>query len=90
MIDRNHSLSITRQAELLDISRGTVYYLPKPTSSGDLALMKRLDKLHLRFPFVGARMLRDQLMLQGLTVGRRHIGTLMKTMGIESLAPKPG
>ncbi len=90
MIDRNHSLPITRQAELLDISRGTVYYLPKPTSEADLDVMKRLAKLHLRFPFMGARMFRDQLRLQGLIVGRRHIGTLMKKMGIESLAPRPG
>ena len=61
MIDRNHKLPITRQAELLKVSRGTVYYLPKPVSEADLALMLRIDKLHLKHPFMGARMLRDQL-----------------------------
>jgi len=61
MIDRNHELSLTRQAQLLDISRGTVYYLPRPVSPADLALMRELDELHLQHPFMGARMLRDQL-----------------------------
>jgi len=90
MIDRNHELSVTRQAKLLDVSRGSVYYLPKPVSEADLALMRRLDELHLKHPFMGARMLRDQLELAGIHVGRRHIGTLMRRMGIEALAPQPG
>jgi putative transposase len=90
MIDRNHKLSITRQAELLDISRGTVYYLPQPVSSDDLALMRKIDELHLEHPFMGTRMLRDQLARQGIQVGRRHIRTLMLRMGIASLAPQPG
>ena len=90
MIDRENKLCITRQAELLGMSRGTVYYLPKPVSEADLALMLRLDKLHLEHPFMGARMLRDQLALVGLHVGRRHIRTLMLRMGIEALAPQPG
>ena len=66
MIDRDHDLSITRQAELLDISRGTVYYLPRPVSPADLALMRALDELHLQHPFMGARMLRDQLTKKGI------------------------
>ena len=90
MIDRDHDLSITRQAELLDISRGTVYYLPRPVSPADLALMRRIDELHLEHPFMGARMLRDQLTRQGIHAGRRHIGTLMRRMGIAALAPQPG
>jgi len=90
MIDRDHKLSITRQAELLNISRGTVYYLPQPVSPADLALMRKLDELHLEHPFMGARMLRDQLARQGIPAGRRHIGTLMLRMGIEALAPQPG
>jgi len=76
MIDRDHKLSITRQASLLNISLGTVYYLPQPVSPAYLALMRRLDELHLERPFMGARMLRDQLARQGIHTGRRHIRTL--------------
>ena len=90
MIDRDHKLSITRQAELLNISRGTVYYLPLPTSEAELALMRRIDELHLEHPSMGSRMLRDQLNRQGIPVGRRHVRALMLRMGIESLAPQPG
>ena len=90
MIDRNHDLTVTRQAELLGISRGSVYYLPRPVSQADLALMRRIDKLHLEHPFMGARMLRDQLRRQDIKAGRRHIGTLMQRMGITALAPQPG
>ena len=90
MIDREHDLPITRQARLLGMSRGTVYYLPRPVSAADLALMLRIDKLHLEHPFMGARMLRDQLALAGICVGRRHVRTLMLRMGIEALAPQPG
>ena len=90
MIDRSHKLSITRQAKLLKVSRGSVYYLPKPVSQADLALMRRIDELHLEHPFMGARMLRDQLAREGIHVGRRHIRTLMLRMGIEALAPQPG
>jgi putative transposase len=90
MIDRDHKLSITRQARLLNISRGTVYYLPQPVSPADLALMRRIDELHLEHPFMGARMLRDQLVRQGIGVGRRHVRTLMLRMGIEALTPQPG
>ena len=90
MIDRNHELPITRQAQLLNISRGTVYYLPRAVSPADQALMRRLDELHLEYPFMGARMLRDQLNRQGVHAGRRHIRSLMLRMGIEALAPQPG
>ena len=90
MIDRDHQLPITRQAKLLGMSRGAVYYLPRPASAADLALMLKIDKLHLEHPFMGARMLRDQLRREGIRVGRRHIRTLMQRMGIEALAPQPG
>jgi putative transposase len=90
MIDQNHHLPITRQAQLVGISRGAVYYLPKPVSAADLALMRRIDELHLKYPFMGARMLRDQLAREGMMVGRRHLRTLMRRMNIEALAPQPG
>jgi putative transposase len=90
MIDRSHDLSISRQAELLGMSRGMVYYLPRPVSDADLALMRRIDELHLEHPFMGARMLRRQLVRAGVRVGRRHVATLMCRMGIEALAPQPG
>jgi hypothetical protein len=74
MIDREHRLSITRQAEALGLSRGSVYYLPRPTSDADLKLMRCIDELHLDYPFAGARMLRDLLAAEGVKVGRRHAG----------------
>src|SRR5947209_12232334 len=89
MIDREHDLSITRQAEVLQISRGSVYYLPRPVSPDDLAIMQRLDRLHLEYPFAGSRMLRGLLALQGCKVGRRHVKTLMRRMGMEALYRRP-
>ena len=78
MINPEHKLSIRRQSELLEISRSTVYYRPRPMSDADLMLMRRLDELHMNYPFAGSRMLRDLLSLQGLDVGRRHVRTLMR------------
>lgn len=89
MIDREHKLSITRQAAALGISRGSVYYLPRSVSDDDLKLMRRIDELHLEFPFAGARMLRDLLRAEGFKAGRKHIGTLMAKMGIEALYRRP-
>ena len=89
MIDRDHALPLKRQAELVGISRGTVYYQPQPISQDDLALMRRIDELHLNHPFAGSRMLRDLLRLDGIRVGRRHVATLMRRMGIEALYRKP-
>ena len=86
MIDRSHELSVTRQAALLKISRGTVYYLPRAVSAADLLLMRGIDQLHLEHPFMGARMLRRQLARESLYAGRRHIRTLMLRMGIDALA----
>jgi putative transposase len=89
MIDPEHDLPIKQQAEMLGISRSTVYYEPRPISDEDLWLMRRLDELHLNYPFAGSRMLRGLLWQQGLEVGRRHIKTLMKRMGIEAIYRKP-
>ncbi|XIA62059.1 IS3 family transposase [Bradyrhizobium sp. TZ2] len=89
MIDRKHDLSITRQAEVLQISRGSVYYLPRPVPDADLAIMRRLDRLHLEFPFAGSRMLRGLLAAEGCKIGRRHVKTLMRRMGIEALYRRP-
>jgi len=89
MIDRNHELALTKQAALLGISRGSVYYEPAPVSAADLALMRRLDELHLEFPFAGARMLRGLLAAEGSKVGRRHVTTLMRTMGIQAIYRRP-
>lgn len=85
MIDATQELSISRQAELLAISRSNLYYLPQQTSEADLALMRRMDELHLNFPFAGSRMLRDMLRLEGHRVGREHVRTLMVKMGIHAL-----
>ena len=89
MIDPEHDLPIKQQAEVLDISRSTVYYEPRPVSEEDLWLMRRIDELHLNYPFAGSRMLRGLLWQQGLEVGRMHIKTLMKRMGIEAIYRKP-
>jgi len=89
MIDREHDLSIARQTEVLNISRGSVYYQPRAVSTIDLATMRRIDELHLEFPFAGSRMLRGLLAGDGIKVGRRHVRTLMKRMGIEALYRRP-
>jgi len=89
MIDPEHDLPIKQQARGAGISRSTVYYEPRPISAEDLWLMRRIDELHLNYPFAGSRMLRDLLWQQGLVVGRRHIKTLMKRMVIEAIYRKP-
>jgi putative transposase len=89
MIDPAHKLPLTKQATALGISRSSIYYLPRPVSERDQILMNRIDRLHLEFPFAGARMLRDMLNLEGHKVGRKHVGTLMRKMGVEALYRKP-
>jgi len=89
MIERTAQLSVSRQAILLGISRGSIYYQNRPVSDADLKLMHRIDKLHTEFPFAGSRMLRDLLAQEGFKVGRLHVATLMKRMGIEALYRKP-
>ncbi len=89
MIDRTHKLPVVRQCEILQLARSTAYYTPKPTSPEDLALMRRMDELHLDFPFAGSRMLRDLLRNEGQPVGRKRVRRLMRQMGIEALYRKP-
>jgi putative transposase len=89
MIDRGSTLPVTRQAELLDLSRSSVYYTPRPLSDRDLRLMRRLDELHLQLPFYGSRKLTRELRKEGHDVGRRHVVTLMRRMGIEVIYRRP-
>jgi putative transposase len=90
MIDRNDELSISRQAKLLGISRGSVYYQSQGVSEAELSLMRHIDELHLEHPFMGSRQLTRQLRRQGFEVGRLHVRTLMLRMGIQAMAPQPG
>ena len=85
MIEREHHLQHKRQAELVDISRGPVYYQAGPVRDAELALMRRIAELHLEHPFAGSRMRRDFLRMQDIKVGCRHVGTLMRCMGIQAL-----
>ena len=89
MIDREHGLAVTQQAKVLAISRGSVYYLPRPVPERDLILMRRMDGLHIDYPFAGSRMLCGLLNHEGLAAGRKHVATLMKKMGICALYRKP-
>jgi len=89
MIDRSHDLSIASQANALNISRSSVYYLPRAVLAADLAIMRRMDQLHLDFPFAGSRMLRDLLNAEGVEIGRQHVATLMKRMGIAAIYRRP-
>ena len=89
MIDREHDLPVARQAKVLNLARSTVYYRPRPVSAETLALMRRLDELHLDFPFAGARMLALLLQREGVPIGRRRVSTLMKRMGVEAIYRRP-
>ena len=89
MIDRDHALALTRQAKLLKLSRGSLYYQARPVPAADLAIMRRIDELHLDYPFAGSRMLRDLLRGEGVEIGREHVATMMKRMGIEAIYRRP-
>jgi putative transposase len=89
MIDRDHELPLTRQAELLRLSRGSLYYQPRAVPAADLAIMRRIDELHLDYPFAGSRMLRDLLRGEGIAVGRERVAAMMRRMGIEPLYRRP-
>ena len=89
MIDRDHKLPLARQAKAVGISRGNIYYRPRPVGEAGLGLMRRIDELHLEYPFAGSRMMRGLLRQEGLSSGRRHIATLMRRMGIDALYRKP-
>ena len=89
MIDRHHDLPVSRQCQILSLARSTAYYQRQETSEADLALMRRIDELHLEYPFAGSRMLRDMLKQEGHQIGRKHVAALMRKMGIEALYKKP-
>jgi putative transposase len=89
MIDRSHDLPVVRQAKLLSISRGSIYYKRRAVSAIDLSVKRRIDELHLDYPFAGSRMLRDLAAGEGIAIGRKHVATLMKRMGIEALYRRP-
>ena len=89
MIDHAHALPVTQQCQLLEIARSSVYATPRPIAAATLAVMRQLDELHLQHPFAGSRMLRDLLRLQGVHVGRKHVATLMRRMGIATLYQRP-
>ncbi len=89
MIKPEHDLPVVRQCQLLDLARATAYDRPQPVSGPDLVLMRRIDELHLKWPFLSARRLRDVLNTEGFEIGRKHVGTLMRRMGIAALYRKP-
>jgi putative transposase len=89
MIDRSHDLPLTRQAQLLKLSRSSLYYRPQPVSGADLAIMRRIDELHLDYPFAGSRMLRDLLRGEGVQIGRARVITMMRRMGLEAIYRRP-
>ena len=83
--DRGHALPLSRQAVLLRLSRSSLYYAPQPVPEAELAIMRRIDALHLAYPFAGSRMLRDLLRGEGIDIGREMVRTMMRRMGIEGL-----
>jgi putative transposase len=89
MIDRTHALPLTRQAKILKLGRSSLYYQPCPVSAGDLVIMRRIDELHLQYPFAGSRMLRDLLRGEGVEIGRQAVRTMMKRMGVEAIYRRP-
>src|SRR3954466_5289031 len=89
MIDRNHELPLTRQASLLQLSRSSLYYEPQSVPEAELAIMRRIDALHLDYPFAGSRMLRDLLRGEGVVIGRELVRTMMRRMCIEALYRRP-
>jgi putative transposase len=89
MIDRSHELPLTRQAQVLKLSRSSLYYRPHPVSAEDLAIMRRIDELHLEHPFAGSRMLRDLLRGEGVQIGRQRVITMMRRMEIEAIYRRP-
>jgi putative transposase len=89
MIHRKHNLPLCRQAELLKLSRSSIYYEAEPVPVGELAIMRQIDELHLNYPFAGSRMLRDLLRADGVVIGREKVATLMRRMGIEAIYRRP-
>ncbi len=89
MMDRAHELPLIRQADLLSLSRSSLYYGARPVPASELAIMRRIDALHMDYPFAGSRMLRDLLRGEGVTIGRALVATMMRRMDIEAIYRKP-
>jgi putative transposase len=89
MIDREHDLPLVRQAAVLKLSRSSLYYRPRPVAPADLVVMRRIDELHLDYPFAGSRMLRDLLRVESVVIGRQRVATMMRRMGIAALYRRP-
>jgi putative transposase len=89
MIDPEHELPLSRQSRILGVSRSSLYYEAVPTSKRDVELILLIDEIHLKYPFYGSRRIRNELRDLGHDVGRGHVSTLMKKMGIRALYPKP-
>ena len=89
MIDREHELPLVRQAELLKLSRGSLYYKNRPVTAAALAIMRRIDELHLEYPFAGSRMLRDLLRGEGVVIGRERVARMMRRMGVVAIYRRP-
>ena len=89
MIDREHALPLSRQCRILEICRSSYYYPAVPVDQRDGDLMRLIDEIHLKYPFYGSRKVRDELWDRGHKVGRGHVRTLMRKMGIEALYQKP-
>lgn len=89
MIDRKHLLPLPRQSQILNFSRSSLYYEAVPVSDRDLQLMRLIDDIHLKYPFYGSRRIRNELRDRGYDIGRRHVSTLMRKMGIADLYQKP-
>jgi len=89
MIDRDHGLPLRRQTAVLQLSRSTLYYEPRPVPAAELAIMRRIDELHLDYPFAGSRMMRDLLRGEGTAIGRERVAAMMRRMGIAALYRRP-
>jgi putative transposase len=91
MVERpGENLSVRRQCELLNFARSGVYRPVPVTSIDDLALMRRIDELHLKWPFYGSRRMAFELNQAGHGINRKRVQRLMRVMGIEALVPRPG
>ena len=89
MINRSHELPLTKQASLLNLSRSSLYYQSRPIAPADLTVMRRIDELHLNYPFAGSRMLRDLLRAEGIEIGCERVATMMKRMDITAIYRRP-
>ena len=89
MIDRSHELPLTKQASLLKLSRSSLYYQARGIAPADLLVMRRIDELHLNYPFAGSRMLRDLLRAEGIEIGRQRVVRMMKRMDITAIYRRP-